>query len=141
MRTHCVHGHEFTPENIIPYGPNKAWRRCRACERDREQGRKREYEGLQQRVVCPKCGESRNCSKRNARRIEAGLQSGLCGWCRNPNRRTPLRLSEADTSWMTAEERKSPKETWARFTQEEKDWLWQTVSLGLENPESLRRAA
>lgn len=43
-KTHCVHGHEFTPENIYWYlgGPRPS-RRCRECmrERDRLRGRRR----------------------------------------------------------------------------------------------------
>ena len=33
-KTHCVHGHEFTPENtyVIPGSPG--WRRCRTCQRE-----------------------------------------------------------------------------------------------------------
>lgn len=32
-KTHCIHGHEFTPDNIYhpPYSP--AWRKCRTCRR------------------------------------------------------------------------------------------------------------
>ena len=33
--THCVHGHEFTPENTYLYGPTKTWRMCVACSRAR----------------------------------------------------------------------------------------------------------
>lgn len=32
-RTHCDHGHEFTPENT--YKPPNGWRVCRACRRDK----------------------------------------------------------------------------------------------------------
>ena len=84
-------------------------------------------------VTCPSCRERRETSNQIGCRIRDGLQSGLCGWCSNPNRAKPPRLPDPlDTSWMTVEERKSPEETWSRFTQDEKDWLWQTVSLGLE---------
>lgn len=30
-KTHCIHGHEFTPENT--YVRPKGWRECRACHR------------------------------------------------------------------------------------------------------------
>jgi len=35
-KTHCVHGHEYTPENsyVIPSGANKDARVCRTCRRD-----------------------------------------------------------------------------------------------------------
>jgi hypothetical protein len=36
-KTHCVHGHEFTPENTI-VGPNG--RRCRTCRRAHDRGRR-----------------------------------------------------------------------------------------------------
>lgn len=32
-RTHCVHGHEFTPENT--YVTKEGWRNCRACSREK----------------------------------------------------------------------------------------------------------
>jgi hypothetical protein len=38
-KTHCKHGHEFTPENIIPI--KDGGRDCRACHRRRD-GRRRE---------------------------------------------------------------------------------------------------
>lgn len=31
VKTHCPHGHEFTPENTYKIGPQKKWRACRAC--------------------------------------------------------------------------------------------------------------
>jgi hypothetical protein len=44
-RTHCEHGHEFTPENIQWQRrrdrPSKGYRRCRTCERLRKQARRR----------------------------------------------------------------------------------------------------
>ncbi len=33
-KTHCIHGHEFTPENT--YVPRPGVRHCRACARDRQ---------------------------------------------------------------------------------------------------------
>ena len=30
-RTHCVNGHEYTPENTIRVGSEGQWRNCRAC--------------------------------------------------------------------------------------------------------------
>lgn len=39
MRTHCLHGHEYTPENT--YTDRKGGIRCRACSRRRDTGRSR----------------------------------------------------------------------------------------------------
>lgn len=36
-KTHCVRGHEFTPENIIHY---RTWRRCRPCSLLHQEDRK-----------------------------------------------------------------------------------------------------
>ncbi len=30
-RTHCINGHEYTPENTIRVGSEGQWRNCRAC--------------------------------------------------------------------------------------------------------------
>lgn len=38
-KTACVHGHEFTDENTVRWGPDGRWRRCRACETEREANR------------------------------------------------------------------------------------------------------
>jgi hypothetical protein len=32
-KTHCHRGHEFTPENTYPFGPDKKWRQCKACHK------------------------------------------------------------------------------------------------------------
>lgn len=32
--THCVHGHEFTPDNIYWIGPNKNQRACKTCAKE-----------------------------------------------------------------------------------------------------------
>jgi len=37
-RTHCKHGHEFTPENLVPERGRR--RRCRQCQTDRTARRK-----------------------------------------------------------------------------------------------------
>ena len=36
--THCVNGHEFTPENT--YVRKEGWRMCRACLADRQRARR-----------------------------------------------------------------------------------------------------
>lgn len=33
-KTSCPNGHTYTPETVIPYGPDKRWRRCRICVRE-----------------------------------------------------------------------------------------------------------
>jgi hypothetical protein len=33
-KTHCVHGHEFTPENTYYRPPGRTARQCRQCQRD-----------------------------------------------------------------------------------------------------------
>lgn len=59
-KTHCVNGHEFTPENTIDYGGN---RRCRACDakhkrawtakRDAERAERRAERRAIREVECP----------------------------------------------------------------------------------------
>lgn len=39
-RTHCKHGHEFTPENTLPRTDGRG-RRCRACMEDRNARRRK----------------------------------------------------------------------------------------------------
>lgn len=34
-KTHCKHGHEFTPDNIYWIGPEKTMRACKTCAIDR----------------------------------------------------------------------------------------------------------
>lgn len=34
--THCIHGHEFTPENTTWYGPRGTYRHCLTCRRQRK---------------------------------------------------------------------------------------------------------
>lgn len=38
-QTHCVHGHEYTPENTIIR--KRGWRKCRTCARQQDRDRKR----------------------------------------------------------------------------------------------------
>jgi hypothetical protein len=35
-KTHCKHGHEFTPENTYRFGPDNRYRSCRACAREKD---------------------------------------------------------------------------------------------------------
>lgn len=44
-KTHCKHGHEYTPENTMPNGKDGSGRACRACHNARQrirQGKKRQ---------------------------------------------------------------------------------------------------
>lgn len=35
IKTHCKRGHEFTEANTYRFGPDKRWRSCRTCVRER----------------------------------------------------------------------------------------------------------
>ena len=37
-KTHCLRGHEFTPENTYRFGPDKRYRSCIECGRFRQSG-------------------------------------------------------------------------------------------------------
>ena len=39
-KTHCKHGHEFTPENTFIQKGNPKWRGCVQCKKDRSRARK-----------------------------------------------------------------------------------------------------
>ncbi len=44
-KTHCIHGHEFTPENTLKMGANG--RKCRACHQQlKRDARKRKKQGV-----------------------------------------------------------------------------------------------
>lgn len=45
-RTHCVHGHEFTADNLIPRPGNPRRRDCRACARARVLRKREEQSAL-----------------------------------------------------------------------------------------------
>lgn len=51
-KTHCKHGHEFTPENTVRIGPSGMHRACRECRRriDRESHRRRSTRARQPSV-------------------------------------------------------------------------------------------
>jgi hypothetical protein len=40
-KTHCINGHEYTPENIVEMKYGNAKRNCRACRRERQRRRRR----------------------------------------------------------------------------------------------------
>lgn len=40
-KTHCIHGHEFTPENTQTHANHPTWRVCRTCSAMRRRERKR----------------------------------------------------------------------------------------------------
>lgn len=46
QRTHCVRGHEFTPDNTYTH-PTRGKRRCKTCHRERELARKRRQREMQ----------------------------------------------------------------------------------------------
>ena len=48
-QTHCLRGHEFTPDNTHQFGPGARRRYCRTCKRDQSrdgQRRRREHGGV-----------------------------------------------------------------------------------------------
>lgn len=47
--THCIHGHEFTPENTLRFGPQFA-RTCRVCHNARG-AKNRRARGVPQRIA------------------------------------------------------------------------------------------
>lgn len=52
-KTHCDHGHEFTPDNIIWVGPKSQWRSCKTCRREivrNSQRRRRAKDALTSKV-------------------------------------------------------------------------------------------
>jgi|SRR6476659_1013429 len=51
--THCKRGHEFTPENTRLRGPNRTWRQCRTCDREREARRGQTYKSTPQQQGLP----------------------------------------------------------------------------------------
>jgi hypothetical protein len=53
-KTHCIHGHEFTPENTYVYSKGRA---CRACMRARDVQRRAQMQGPRPKVSCPHCGK------------------------------------------------------------------------------------
>lgn len=71
-RTHCKHGHEFTPENTMPLRRGKG-RECRACNNGR-----RQVWAPDDRVMSTPCGKCGG-TKRN--------KDGRCSACRMADRR------------------------------------------------------
>ena len=39
-QTHCIHGHEYTPENT-GYRPDFGWRYCKVCQRRKDEAKRR----------------------------------------------------------------------------------------------------
>jgi hypothetical protein len=42
LKVACPRGHPLSGSNLMSEGPDRRWRRCRACKRDRERSRKKE---------------------------------------------------------------------------------------------------
>ena len=55
-KTHCIHGHELTPENTR-YAPN-GYRACRACQRARHRASRAASPGTGTAFPCPSCHKS-----------------------------------------------------------------------------------
>jgi hypothetical protein len=57
LKTHCVHGHELTPENLVPSMAKRGLRYCLECSQRaaREHAYQRETRG-QRPGVCQGCG-------------------------------------------------------------------------------------
>ena len=99
LKTHCVHGHEYTPENTY-VNPGSGWRDCRTCRTTRANGR-RELKRLglvgpanQEKTHCkyghPFSGENlyvypsggRGC-RQCRREVQRGIDSALAEERRN----------------------------------------------------------
>lgn len=73
-QSHCVNGHEFTPENtyVAPDGD----RECRTCSRERR-ARARKFTA----VTCPDCNETRRILR--TIRPDKRFPDGVCRACAN----------------------------------------------------------
>ena len=132
MRTHCVHGHEYTRENTVYYGDG---RRCKTCQRARQARRIQTYadKANWKHVACPECQEERLVTERTANRIKNGEFSGRCRECRHGWRKPPVQLrpvSELVQWWIDQDV--SPRE--ALF-------LWRCLSLSLPSTFEEKKAA
>ena len=55
-RTHCLHGHPLTPENLLPRHDRGGRWRCKECQRistARQREKRRTFRTPQHRVVAP----------------------------------------------------------------------------------------
>jgi hypothetical protein len=52
-KTHCVHGHEYTPENTVTHVNARGYtlRECRTCIRERSRARRETEQGKEARLV------------------------------------------------------------------------------------------
>lgn len=80
QRTHCLQGHEFTPENTTYYGKNKTNRSCRTCANERNREARAAISILGTPRECDHCGHifnrrmaiQRFCSNRCKKREYRG---------------------------------------------------------------------
>jgi len=52
-KTHCKHGHEFTPENTLTKKANPLWRECRKCAEDNQRRFREKQKATQQAPAMP----------------------------------------------------------------------------------------
>ena len=125
-RTHCLRGHEFTPDNIY-YRPADQARQCRKCI----QLRRLTTDRRRVVVTCPDCSEPRVIVERPEGLVRR------CRSCANTivNATVAARAAKpapvvpvAVDDWRTPEERESPRAWAARQSRD----LWPAVSLYLD---------
>jgi hypothetical protein len=78
----CRRGHPWTKENTIRHASDGR-RRCRTCQQAaRRKPRTYREKAKYLPVHCPGCGDVRQLSERQARKVRQGAHTGLCETCR-----------------------------------------------------------